>query len=81
MLDELSKQQGWTSAAARLAREPEQFGELRGKEGLFAGAKARAERDAAQNAADAIGPNLERIGAAETRAERGYRTAWRRSTR
>lgn len=57
-----------------MAREPEQFGELRGKEGFFAGAKARAERDAAQRAAGAIGPSLERIGAAEARAERGYRT-------
>ena len=73
-LDELVKRQGWTSAAARVAREPEQFGELRGKEGFFAGAKARAERDAAQHAAGAIGPSLERIGAAEARAERTYRT-------
>ncbi len=73
-LDDLVKRQGWTSATARVAREPEQFGELRGKEGFFAGAKARAERDAAQRAAGAIGPSLERIGAAEARAERGYRT-------
>ncbi len=73
-LDELVKRQGWTSAAARIAREPEQFGELRGKVGLFAGAKARAEREAAQRAAGAIEPSLERIGAAEARAERGYRT-------
>ena len=73
-LGELVKRQGWTSAAARVAREPEQFGELRGKVGLFAGAKARAERDAAQRAAGAIGPSLERIGAAEARAERSYRT-------
>ena len=70
-LDELVKGQGWTSAAARVAREPEQFGELRGKVGLFAGAKARAERDAAQRAAGAIGPSLERIGAAEARAGTG----------
>ena len=73
-LDDLVKRQGWTSAAARVAREPEQFGELRGKVGLFAGAKARAERDAAQRAAGAIGPSLERIGAAEARAEWGHRT-------
>ncbi len=73
-LDELAKRQGWTSAASRIAREPEQLGELRGKTGLFAGAKARAERDAAQRAAGAIGPSLERIGAAEARVERGYRT-------
>ena len=74
-LDELVKRQGWTSAAARVAREPDQLGELRGKVGLFAGAKARAEREAAQRAAGAIGPSLERIGAAEARAERGYCTS------
>ena len=67
------KSQGWTSAAARTAADPLQFGELRGKEGLFAGAKARAEREAAQRTAGAIGPNLERIGEAEARAERSYR--------
>ena len=72
-LDELVKSQGWTSAAARTAADPLQFGELRGKEGFFAGAKARAEREAAQRAAGAIGPSLERIGEAEARAERTYR--------
>ena len=44
------------------------------KERLFAGPKARAEREAAQRAAGAIGPSLERVGAAEARAERSYRT-------
>ncbi len=73
-LDELVKRQGWTSAASRVAANPLQLGELRGKDGFFAGAKARAERDAAQRAVGAIGPSLERIGAAEARAERGYRT-------
>jgi Ti-type conjugative transfer relaxase TraA len=74
-LDELIKRQGWTSAAARVAREPEQFGELRGKEGFFAGAKARAERETAQRVASAIGPSLERIGSAESYAERNYRSS------
>ena len=73
-LDELAKNQGWTSAAARVAADPLQLGALRGKEGFFAGAKARAERAAAQRAAGAIGPSLERIGEAEARAERAYRT-------
>ena len=73
-LDELVKSQGWTSAAARTAADPFQLGELRGKEGFFAGAKARAEREAAWRAAGAIGPSLERIGEAEARAERSYRT-------
>jgi Ti-type conjugative transfer relaxase TraA len=74
-LDELVRRQGWTSAASRVAADPLQFGELRGKDGLFAGASARAEREAAQRAAGAIGPSLERIGAAEARAERAYRTS------
>jgi Ti-type conjugative transfer relaxase TraA len=74
-LDELVKTQGWTSAAARVAADPGQLGELRGKEGLFVGAKARAEREAALRAAGAIGPSLERIGAAEAAAERTYRTS------
>ena len=73
-LDELVKGQGWTSAAARVTADPEQLGELRGKEGFFAGAKARAEREVAQRAAGAIGPSLDRIGAAEARAERTWRT-------
>ena len=80
-LDDLVKQQGWTSAAAWVAREPEQFGALRGKVGFFAGAKTRAERDAAQRAGGAIRPSLERIGAAEARAERATAPAWRRSAR
>ena len=74
-LDELVKRQGWTSAASRIAADPLQLGELRGKEGLFAGASGRAEREAALRAAGAIGPSLERIGAAEARAERTYRTS------
>jgi len=73
-LDELVKRQGWTSAASRVTADPLQLGELRGKEGFFAGAKARAEREAAQRAAGAIGPSLERIGDAEARAARTYRT-------
>ena len=36
--------------------------------------KARAEREAAQRAAGAIGPSLERIGEAEAREEKTYRT-------
>jgi len=74
-LDELVKSQGWTSAAARVAADPSWLGELRGKEGLFAGSKARAEREAAQRAAGAIGPSLKRIGTAEALAERAYRTS------
>jgi Ti-type conjugative transfer relaxase TraA len=74
-LDELVKSQGWTSAAARVAADRLQLGELRGKEGFFTGAKGRAERESAQRAAGAIAPSLERIGAAEARAAQTYRTS------
>ncbi|WP_420608219.1 AAA family ATPase [Novosphingopyxis sp.] len=72
-LDELVKREGWTSAAARLAREPEQLGELRGKVGWLASAAAKQERAGAQRAAGALPGSLERIGEAEARAERSYR--------
>jgi hypothetical protein len=74
-LDEMVKRQGWTSAAARVAADPSQLGALRGKVGFFAGVNARAERETAQRVAAAIGPSLERIGAAEASAERSYRTS------
>src|SRR5271165_7129596 len=71
-LDELIMREGFTSAAARLAREPEQLGELRGKLGIFAGA-ARQEREAALHAAGAMPDSLTRIGRAVGAAERTYR--------
>jgi len=74
-LDDLVKHQGWTSAAARVAADPGQLGELRGRTGLLAGGKARAERSAAQRAASAIGPNLTRTGAAEARVEQAHRAS------
>jgi hypothetical protein len=74
-LDELVKREGWTSAAARLAREPEQLGELRGRMGWLASAAARQERAGAQRAAGALPASLERIGEAEARAERAYRAS------
>jgi hypothetical protein len=63
------------SAAALLSREPEQLGELRGKVGLFASAAAKQERVAAERPAGALPASLDRIGAAEGRAERTYRTS------
>jgi len=71
-LDELVKREGWTSAAARLAREPEQLGELRGKVGWLASAAAKQERAGAARAAGAVPGSLERIGEAEGRPERFY---------
>jgi Ti-type conjugative transfer relaxase TraA len=73
-LDELIKREGWTSAAARLAREPGQLGELRGKVGWLASG-AKQERAGAERAAGALPGSLERIGEAESRAERTYRAS------
>jgi len=72
-LDERVKREGWTSAAARLAREPEQLGELRGKVGWFASGAAKQERANAERAAGALPGSLTRIGTAEGWAERAYR--------
>ncbi len=43
--------------------------------GLFAGAQARAERQAAIRAAGAIGPNVTRLAEAEIEAAQGYRAS------
>jgi Ti-type conjugative transfer relaxase TraA len=72
-LDEMVKRQGRTSTAARIAPDATQLGALRGKVGLFAGAKAKADRAMAERAAGAVAPSLERIGATEAQAARAYR--------
>ena len=72
-LDALVKRQGWTSTASRVAPDPAQLGPLRGKTGLFAGRQAKADRLAADRAAWAIAPALDRIAAAENRAAETYR--------
>ena len=75
-LNELVARDGATSAAARrLSTEPGLLGELRGREGLFAGGKARAERQAARRAAAAIGSNVTRVAEAEAQAAQGYRAS------
>jgi Ti-type conjugative transfer relaxase TraA len=74
-LDEMVKRQGWTSSAARIAQAPTQLGALRGKLGLFASAKAKAEHANAVRVGGAIAPSLERIGAAEARAAQSYRAS------
>jgi Ti-type conjugative transfer relaxase TraA len=73
VLDELVKREGWTSAATRLARGPEQLGELRGKVGWFASAAIKQERANAERAAGALPGSLTRIGTAEGWAKRAYR--------
>ncbi len=72
-LDELLTRDGALSAARRLSTEPGLLGELRGREGIFAGAKSRAERQNAANAAAAIAPNLSRSVEAEALAAQNYR--------
>jgi len=53
-LDEMVRREGWTSAAARLSREPEQLGALRGKAGWLASGAAKQERANAERAAGAL---------------------------
>jgi hypothetical protein len=48
---------------------------LRGREGLFAGARGRADRQAAIRAAAAIGPNVTRLAEAETETAQSYRAS------
>ncbi len=74
-LGELLARDGATSAVRRLLAEPGLLGELRGGEGLFAGGKARAEREAAGRAAAAVGPSVTRTTEAETQATQGYRAS------
>jgi Ti-type conjugative transfer relaxase TraA len=73
-LDDIVARDGPTSAAQRVSADAGLLGELRGREGFFAGAKAREERDAAHRASQAIGPNIVRTAEFENRAEQSYRT-------
>ena len=74
-LGELIRRDGHTSVAERLSADPSSLGELRGRTGLFAGRVARDERATAEQVWGAIGPVVGRIGEAEVKAERGYRTS------
>jgi Ti-type conjugative transfer relaxase TraA len=74
-LDELVKREGWTSAAVRIARAPEQLGELRGTAGWLVSAAAKQERAGAERAAGALPASLTRIAEAEAQVERNYRTS------
>jgi hypothetical protein len=74
-LDELVRREGWTSAAARIARVPEQLGKLRGEAGWLASAAAKQERAGAERAAGALPDNLTRIAEAEAQVERTNRTS------
>ncbi|MER9950015.1 AAA family ATPase [Mesorhizobium sp. M0047] len=72
-LDEIIARDGPTSAAQRISVDAALLGELRGREGFFAGAKAREEREAAHRATAAIGPNIVRAAEFENLAEQSYR--------
>ncbi|MER9420683.1 AAA family ATPase [Mesorhizobium sp. M0306] len=73
-LDDIIARDGPTSAARRLSADTSLVGELRGREGFFAGARAREERTEAQQAAAAIGPNIVRTAEYENRAAQAYRS-------
>lgn len=72
-LDAIIANDGATSAARRVSSDPTQLGELRGREGFFASAKSKEERETATRAAAAIGPNVSRTAEAEGRAAQAYR--------
>lgn len=62
------------SIMAKLAAEPESFGALNGKTGLFAGAKDKQARDTALVNAPALVRNLQRYLTARADAERKHET-------
>ncbi len=57
---------------AKIAAEPERFGALKGKTGIFAGANEKAARDTALVNAPALARNLERYVTARVEAERKH---------
>ena len=67
-MDELIKAHGATSASQRIAADPAQLGEMRGRTGLLAGTAARQMRAQAEHVAAAIGPAVSRVGEAERTA-------------
>jgi hypothetical protein len=74
-LDEMVKRQGLTRTAACIAQDPTQLGDLLGRTGLFASARARTDRSMAEGTARAIAPSLERIASAEAKAAQTYRNS------
>lgn len=72
-LDDIIARDGATSAAQRVSADVGLLGELRGRDGFFAGARARDERDGAERAAAAIGPNVARTAEFENRAAQVFR--------
>jgi hypothetical protein len=71
-LNALVERDGQTSAARRIAADPAQLGELRGRTGLLAGSAARGDRARAEKVAGAIVPAMMRITDAEAAAASRY---------
>ncbi|YCI06430.1 Ti-type conjugative transfer relaxase TraA (plasmid) [Ensifer sp. D2-11] len=63
-----------TATMAKIAAEPESFGALKGKTGIFASRADRQDRDAALVNAPALARNLERYVRARSEAERRHET-------
>lgn len=74
-LEALLARDGTMSTVRRVAAEPESIGALRGRTGLFAGARSRDERQTARAAAAALSSSLTRTADAEARALQAYRAA------
>ena len=72
-LNQLTRAEGWTEAAARIDEAPERLGRLCGRDGMFARPSAQLDRSQAIIAARALGDSLRRIAEAERHVEREYR--------
>ena len=73
-LDALIGTHGATSASVRLAADPSQLGDMRGRAGVFVGASARQARIQAERVAGAIGPAVSRLAEAERAAAKRFTT-------
>lgn len=71
-LGEVVKRDGWYQAGKEIARDPAQFGELRGKTGWLASAASKEQRAGAERASRAVPDSLRRIHEATEHARRSY---------
>lgn len=71
-IGEMVKRDGWYRAGQEIARDPAQFGELRGKTGWLASAASKEERAGAERTAHAVPDSLRRIHEASEAARRAY---------
>lgn len=66
------QREGWYQAGKEIARDPAQFGELRGKTGWFASAASKEERAGAERASRVVPDSLRRIHETTEAARRAY---------